>query len=104
MRFKRLMKPPSPSFQGRTPCNTRGGSTRKGCSKFLKKKAPVCRLKVCLGATPILWMVYERVILPVKRTNNESKGRRVEAGWEAGILSLENFPLTPPAFFLCLGR
>ena len=40
MRLKRLIKPPGHSrhsFQGRTACNTRGGSTRKRHSKFLKK-------------------------------------------------------------------
>ena len=28
-------------------------------------------------------MLYERVILSVKRTNSESKGKRLEVGWEA---------------------
>ena len=37
------------------------------------------------------WMAYERAILSVKRTNSESKGKRLEVGWEAGSLSLRNF-------------
>ena len=44
--------------------------------------------------------LYERVILSVKRTNSESKGKRLEVGWEAGGLPLRNFPRIPPAFFL----
>ena len=34
------------------------------------------------------WMLYERVILSVKRTNSESKGKRLEVGWEAESLPL----------------
>ena len=43
-------------------------------------------------------MVYQRVILSVKRTNSESKGKRLEVGWEARGLSLKIFPRTPAAF------
>ena len=46
------------------------------------------------------WTVYERAILSVERTNSESKGKRLEVGWEAGSLSLKNFPRIPPAFSL----
>ena len=37
----------------------------------------------------LLWMVYERAILSVKRTNSESKDKRLEVGWEAGSLLLK---------------
>ena len=90
MRLKRSVKPSSPSFQRRTPCNTRGGSTQKRCSKFLKKRMPCADLRYVKGQH-LSWMVYERVILSVKRTNSESKGKRLEVGWEAGSLSLRNF-------------
>ena len=38
-----------------------------------------------------------RVILSVKRTNSESKGKRLEVGWEAGGLPLKIFPRIPAA-------
>ena len=53
----------------------------------------------------LLWMVSERVILSVKRTNSKSKGKRLEVGWEAVSLSLRNFPRIPSAFtFLWAGE
>ena len=99
MWLRRSVKPSSPSFQGRTPCNTRRGSTQKRCSKFLKKRMPCADLRYVKGQH-LSWMVYERAILSVKRTNSESKGKRLEVGWEAGSLSLRNFPRIPPAFSL----
>ena len=88
---QRSIKPPGPSFQGRTPCNTRGGSPRKRCSKFLKKRMPCADLRY-VKEQHLSWMVYERAILLVKRTNSESKGNRLEVGWEAGSLSPKKLP------------
>lgn len=79
---------PGPSFQKRTPCDTLGGSTRKRCSKFLKKG---CRLTDdfrYVKGQHLSWMLYERVILSVKRTNSESKGKHLEVVWEAKSLAL----------------
>ena len=93
--WKDQLNPPGPSFQGRTPCTTRGGSTWKRGSKFLKK-----RILMYVKGQQLSWMVSERVILSVKRTNSESKGKRLDVGWEAGSLSLRNFPRIPSAFSL----
>ena len=57
---------------------------------------PCADLKYVKGQH-LSWMVYERAILSVKRTNSESKGKGLEVGWEAGSLSLRNFPRIPPA-------
>ena len=60
-----------------------------------EKRMPCADLRYVKGQH-LSWMVYERAIMSVKRT----KGKRLEVSWEAGSLSLRNYPRIPPAFSL----
>jgi len=74
MRWKRSTLPPCAQPSGKNSIYHAGRLYSKNVSEVSEKGIPCVDLRYFKGQH-FLWMVYERVILSVKKTNSESNGK-----------------------------